>query len=92
MAKAAIARRSLQLDLNYDPEGDVLYVNFGSPQAADDSDIAEEGIIFHLKDEKLVGLTILNAKERLYNVHLLKALQPGRRKPRLSKGERRSKG
>jgi len=71
MAKAAVAPRSQQLDLNYDPEGDVLYVNFGAPQAADDSDITDEGIVLHLKDEKLVGLTILNAKERLYNISFL---------------------
>jgi uncharacterized protein YuzE len=73
MAKAAIAPRSQQLDLNYDPEGDALYMNFGTPQAADDSDITDEGIVLHLKDEKLVGLTILNAKERLYNISFLKA-------------------
>ena len=72
MAKVAAAPRSQHLDLNYDPEGDVLYVNFGVPQAADDSDITDEGIVLHLRDEKLVGLTILNAKERLYNVSLLK--------------------
>jgi uncharacterized protein YuzE len=73
MAKVAVAPQSQPLDLNYDPEGDVLYVNFGTPQAADDSDITAEGIVLHLKDEKLVGLTILNAKERLYNISFLKA-------------------
>ncbi|MGH7963190.1 MAG: DUF2283 domain-containing protein [Candidatus Binatia bacterium] len=82
MAKVALARRAQQLGLNYDPEGDVLYVDFGSPQAADDSDITEEGLILHLKEEKLVGLTILNATERLYDVSLLKAPQPGRKKSR----------
>lgn len=80
MAKVALARRSQQLGLNYDPEGDVLYVDFGSPQEADDSDMTEGGIIVHLKEEKLVGLTILNAKERLYNVSLLQGHQPGRKK------------
>lgn len=73
MAKAAVVSQSQELDLNYDPEGDALYVNFGAPQAADDSDITEEGIVLHLKDEKLVGLTILNAKDRLYNLSFLKA-------------------
>lgn len=73
MAKAAVVPRSQQLDLNYDPEGDVLYVNFGVPQVADDSDITDEGVVLHLKNEKLVGLTILNAKERLYNSSFLKA-------------------
>ncbi|MBI3303170.1 MAG: DUF2283 domain-containing protein [Deltaproteobacteria bacterium] len=80
MAKAAVAHEAPTLDLNYDPEGDVLYVNFGPPQAADDSDITDEGIILHLKEEKLVGLTILNAKERLYNVDLLRTSQEGKRR------------
>jgi hypothetical protein len=31
--------------LNYDPEGDVLYINFGAPEEADDADITEEGSI-----------------------------------------------
>ncbi|MBI3250206.1 MAG: DUF2283 domain-containing protein [Deltaproteobacteria bacterium] len=75
MAKTAVASRARQLDLNYDPEGDVLYVNFGVPQASDDSDITDEGIVLHLKDEKLVGLTILNAKERLYDVGFLDVCQ-----------------
>ena len=73
MAEAVSKQKAEQLSLNYDSEGDVLYVNFGLPQEADDSDLTDEGIIVHFKDEKLVGLTILNAKDRLYNTALLEA-------------------
>ena len=52
--------------MNYDPEGDVLYITFGDPEAADDSDITDEGIIVRLRDGRIVGLTILNAKKRLH--------------------------
>lgn len=53
---------------NYDPEGDVLYINFGKPQPADDSDITDEGIIVRLREGKIVGLSILNAGKKLYQV------------------------
>ena len=51
--------------LNYDTESDVLYINFDLPQPADDSDITDEGIIIRLRDNKIVGLTILNAAKML---------------------------
>lgn len=45
--------------IDYDPEGDVLYISFGGkPQPADDSDVTEEGVIVRLKEGKIVGLTI----------------------------------
>ena len=53
------------IGIDYDAEGDVLYINFGKPQEADDSDITEEGIIIRLKEGKIVGLTILNASKRM---------------------------
>lgn len=52
--------------LDYDAEGDVLYISFGSPQPADDSDMTDEGVIVRLKDGRIIGLTIPNAKKRLY--------------------------
>jgi uncharacterized protein YuzE len=43
----------------------VLYISFGKPQEADDSDITEEGVIICLKEGRIVGLTILNASKRM---------------------------
>jgi uncharacterized protein YuzE len=55
-----------KVKMDYDPEGDVLYINFGQPQPADDSDITDEGIIVRLREGKIVGLSILNAGSKVY--------------------------
>lgn len=47
--------------VDYDKEVDVLYVNFGRPQKADDSYQDAEGIIRRMRKNKIVGLTILHA-------------------------------
>lgn len=60
------AQRSQKVVLDYDPEGDVLYIHLGQPQPADDSDITDEGVIIRLREGKIVGFTVLNAKEKLY--------------------------
>jgi len=43
----------------------VLYISFGKPREADDSEITEEGVIIRLKEGKIVGPTILNASKRM---------------------------
>jgi len=62
MAQANIIEKT---KLNYDTESDVLYINFDPPQEADDSDITDEGVIIRLRNNKIVGLTILNAAKIL---------------------------
>lgn len=47
--------------IDYDKEADVLYVNFGRPQKADDAYQGEDGIIRRKKNNKIIGLTVLNA-------------------------------
>lgn len=51
--------------LDYDPEGDVLYISFGEPQAADDADVTEDDIIVRTRAGKIVGITILDASARI---------------------------
>lgn len=63
MDEAEVIRKTV---LDYDAEGDVLYISFGSPQHADDSDVTDEGVIVRLKEGRIIGLTIPNAKKRLY--------------------------
>ena len=46
--------------VDYDDEADVLYISFHKPQKANDS-IMEDNIIYHYRDEELVGITILRA-------------------------------
>lgn len=62
MAQANLVEKTR---LNYDPESDVLYINFDPPQPADDSDITDEGVIIRLRNNHIVGLTILNATKAL---------------------------
>jgi len=62
MEKAELIR---DVEVDYDPQGDVLYISFGKPQQADDSDVTEEGVIIRLKEGKIIGLTILNASKRM---------------------------
>ncbi len=54
------------VQLDYDPEGDVLYISFGEPQAADDADVTDDGVIVRTREGKIVGLTVLNASQSLY--------------------------
>lgn len=63
MAKDLIAG---EVKLDYDQEGDVLYISFDEPKPADDADVTEQGIIVRLRQGKIVGLTILNARSRVY--------------------------
>lgn len=62
MAKASLIE---QTKLSYDAEGDVLYISFGEPQPADDSDITDEGVVIRLREGRIVGLTILNATKKV---------------------------
>lgn len=50
-----------KLLIDYDKDADVLYLNFGSPQKADDAFQGKDGIIRRKKKNKIIGLTVLNA-------------------------------
>jgi uncharacterized protein YuzE len=50
--------------VDYDREADVLYISFDRPQQATDSFMNDDGILFRYRDEKLVGITILDASTR----------------------------
>lgn len=50
--------------IDYDAEADMLYVSFRKPQQADDSVLVDDAI-YHYRDEDLVGITLIGAKQRL---------------------------
>ena len=50
--------------MDYDAEGDVLYLSFAMPQQATDSVMGEDGNVYHYRGERLVGVTILHASKR----------------------------
>jgi uncharacterized protein YuzE len=50
--------------LDYDHDADVLYVHFEDTPSSTHSEMTDEGVILDYRDEKLVGLTILDASQR----------------------------
>ena len=52
---------------SYDEEADVLYINFKKPHHAYDSELTEDNIIIRYENEKIIGITILNASKRKIN-------------------------
>jgi len=66
MAKEVIAAnipKDKTLDLHYDEEADILYLSFGKPQPADDSEEIDD-VIFRFTENELVGITIPSFKLR----------------------------
>lgn len=50
---------------SYDNEADVLYVHFKKNNIADNSEMTDDDIIIRYANEEIIGLTILNASERI---------------------------
>ncbi len=66
MAKEVIAvniPKDRELDISYDGEADVLYISFGKPQPADDSEEVND-VIYRFRENELVGITIPSFKLR----------------------------
>ncbi len=51
---------SQKIWVDYDEEADVLYISFRKPQRANDSTL-ENNIVYHYRDQTLVGITVLRA-------------------------------
>lgn len=62
MEKVAISLE--KIDFDYDEEADVLYMSFGKPREAKDSVEVEDGIIYRITDNEVVGITITSFKAR----------------------------
>ncbi|MBI3800345.1 MAG: DUF2283 domain-containing protein [Deltaproteobacteria bacterium] len=61
-AASFLKLKAKKLWLDYDEDADVLYVSFRRPQKATDSRM-EGDLIYHYRDEELVGVTILHVRE-----------------------------
>ncbi len=55
---------STKMWLDYDADVDVLYVHFEEKPASTHSEMTEAGILLDYRDERLVGLTVLEASHR----------------------------
>jgi uncharacterized protein YuzE len=50
---------------SYDTEADILYLHFKKPSHADNSEMTEDEIILRYEDNEVIGMTILNASQRM---------------------------
>jgi len=62
MEKVAISLE--KIDLDYDEGADVLYISFGKPREAKDSVEVEDGVIYRIADNEVIGITITDFKAR----------------------------
>jgi uncharacterized protein YuzE len=62
--KAVSHSNADNLHIRYDKEADVMYVSFGSPVPADDSELGEDDILYRYKDGEVVGLTVTHFSDR----------------------------
>jgi uncharacterized protein YuzE len=64
----SLSKKNVQL--SYDEEADVLYLNFKKPSHADDSELMENDIIVRYESEDVVGVTVMNASKKLPTLRL----------------------
>ena len=50
---------------SYDPEADVLYINFKKPSHATDSELTDDDVIVRYEGDQIVGVTVLHASKRV---------------------------
>ena len=63
LTRELLALPDQQVWTDYDSAADVLYISFRKPQQANDSIMEEDGNLYHYRDDKLVGITVLNASK-----------------------------
>ena len=51
--------------VDYDAEADVLYLSFERPVPAEDADMPQEDVIVRYAGDRIVGVTILGARDKL---------------------------
>ena len=49
---------------SYDREADVLYINFEPVTDADDSELTPDDLVLRYREDRLIGVTVLNASRR----------------------------
>jgi len=49
---------------SYDPEADVLYINFKKPARATDSELTDDDVIVRYEGDEVIGVTILHVSKR----------------------------
>lgn len=50
--------------IDYDKDADTLYISFKRPQKATETEMLNDGILLRYRDNKLVGVTVMEASKR----------------------------
>jgi uncharacterized protein YuzE len=62
--KAVSHSNAYDVNIRYDKEADVMYVSFGAPVPADDTELGDDDVLYRYKDGEVVGLTVTHFSER----------------------------
>jgi uncharacterized protein YuzE len=62
--KAVSHSNADNLHIRYDKDADVMYVSFGAPVPADDTELGEDDILYRYKDGEVIGLTVTHFSNR----------------------------
>lgn len=62
--KAVSHSNADNLNIRFDKEADVMYVSFGPPLPADESELGEDDILYRYKNGEIIGLTVTYFSER----------------------------
>jgi uncharacterized protein YuzE len=52
------------MHVRYDQEVDTMYVNFGAPIPADDSELGDNDILYRYRDGEIIGITVTHFTKR----------------------------
>ena len=62
--KAVRQSNANDVHIRYDRDVDVMYVNIGTPEPADDSELGDDDILYRYANGKVIGLTITHFSKR----------------------------
>ena len=62
--KAVRHSNANNLHIRYDNEADVMYVNFGAPIPADDSEMGEDDVLYRYRNGEVIGITVTHFSKR----------------------------
>ena len=62
--KAVRHSNANNLNIRYDEEADVMYVSFGPPVPADESELGDDDILYRYKNGEIIGLTVTHFSKR----------------------------
>jgi uncharacterized protein YuzE len=52
------------MHVRYDQQADTMYVNFGAPIAADDSELGDNDILYRYREGEIIGITVTHFAQR----------------------------